>query len=114
MILGNPPICEEKMRNSTSVLSLVLALGIYGAGPIVTKFGPFAATAALAENENSGSDGNDDSGGDGGDGGSDGPVDGDDSADGADDDSSALSGADGDLADDSICTVNCKITIKKN
>ena len=37
------------MRNTTSILSLLLALGIYGAGPVVTKFGPFAATAAHAE-----------------------------------------------------------------
>ena len=37
------------MRNTTSILSLLLALGIYGAGPVVTKFGPFAATAAYAD-----------------------------------------------------------------
>ena len=36
------------MRNSTSILSLLLAVGIYGAGPIVTKFSPFSATAAYA------------------------------------------------------------------
>jgi hypothetical protein len=54
------------MRNSTSILSLILALGIYGAGPIVTKFSPFAATAAHAEE---GGDGG--GGGDGGDGGDD-------------------------------------------
>ena len=54
------------MRNSTSILSLILALGIYGAGPIVTKFGPFAATAAHAESEQ-----RQDSDSDGGDCGSD-------------------------------------------
>ena len=45
------------MRNSTSILSLVLALGIYGAGPMVTKFGPFAATTVYAEEGDEGGEG---------------------------------------------------------
>ena len=45
------------MRNSTSILSLLLAIGIYGAGPIVTKFGPFAAAVAFAEGADTGGDG---------------------------------------------------------
>ena len=75
------------MRNSTSILSLILALGIYGAGPIVTKFGPFAATPAHAEDGSEGGDSGGDSG-DGGDGGD------DDSSDDSSDNSS-------DTADDS-------------
>ena len=73
------------MKNSTSILSLLLALGIYTAGPIITKFGPFAYTAALAE---SGSDdGDSDSSGHGSSGGSDdGPGHDSDDGDGHDDD----------------------------
>jgi hypothetical protein len=135
VILSNPLIYEAKMRNSTSILSLVLALGIYAAGPVITKFGPFAATAALADSDDGGTGGSDDSGGDSdddGDSGSDGSDDGsdgsddgsdgsDDGSDGSDDgddsdddDSSALSEADDDLVDDDDCTINCKVTIKKN
>lgn len=58
------------MRKSTSVLTLLLALGVYSAGPIFTKFGPFAATAAHAESDSdsnvafdSDDDGSDDNGG---------------------------------------------------
>jgi hypothetical protein len=39
------------MLKSTSVLVLLLALGVYSAGPIIAKFGPFAATAAHAESD---------------------------------------------------------------
>ena len=81
------------MRNSTSILSLILALGIYGAGPIVTKFGPFAATPAHAEDGSEGGDSGGDSG-DGGDGGDDNSSDdsSDDSSDTADDSSDDSSG----------------------
>lgn len=93
------------MRNSTSILSLILALGIYGAGPVVTKFGPFAATLAHAE---SGSDG-----GDSGDGGGDDSSDGggDDSSDGSDDDSTDDSADDSsdDLSDDSSIDDLCAV-----
>jgi hypothetical protein len=59
------------MRKSVSILTLVLALGAYTAGPIVTKFGPFAATAAHAESgegsDDHGGSGSDDHGGSGSD-----------------------------------------------
>ncbi len=38
------------MRNSSSILTLILGIGIYGFGPIVMTSGPFAATVALADN----------------------------------------------------------------
>ena len=71
------------MKSSTSILSLLLALGVYAAGPVITKFGPFASTVALAD---SGSDdGDSDNSGHGSSGGNDdGP--GHDSDDGDDDD----------------------------
>lgn len=40
------------MLKSTSVLTLLLALGVFSAGPIATSFGPLAATAAYAESDN--------------------------------------------------------------
>lgn len=36
------------MRNSTFILSLLVAFGIYSSGPIVTNFGSFAAAVAFA------------------------------------------------------------------
>ena len=70
------------MKSSTSILSLLLALGIYTAGPIITKFGPFASTVALASGSD---DGDSDNSGHGSSGGNDdGP--GHDSDDGDDDD----------------------------
>ena len=36
------------MRNSTSILGLLLALVLYSAGPTVTSFGSFAAAVAYA------------------------------------------------------------------
>ena len=53
------------MHYSPSILALVLGLGIYSAGPIITKHGPFAATAAHAEGDSEGGGG--DSSGDGAD-----------------------------------------------
>jgi hypothetical protein len=46
-----PNLKGEEMRKSTSVLTLLLALGVCSAGPVMTKFGPFAATTAFAEND---------------------------------------------------------------
>ena len=40
------------MLKSTSVLTLLLALGVFSAGPIATSFGPLGATAAYAESDN--------------------------------------------------------------
>ena len=95
------------MRNTTSILSLLLALGIYGAGPIVTKSGPFAATAAHADGGDSGDGGGDDSG-DGGD------DSGDDSSDDSDDDSSDDNSTDDSSDDDDndedinvLCVADC-------
>lgn len=39
------------MLKSTSVLTLLLALGVFSAGPIATSFGPLGATAAYAESD---------------------------------------------------------------
>ena len=41
------------MLKSISFLALFLALGLYGARSIATKAGPFAATAAFAEDNDS-------------------------------------------------------------
>ena len=110
------------MRNSTSILSLVLALGIYGAGPIVTKFGPFAATPAHAE-EGGGSEGGSEGGGEGGDGGDGGEGSQGDGGDGGDsgqagdgDNEDSNDGAIGDTDDETVndndevnglCVVDC-------
>ena len=84
------------MRNSTSILSLILALGIYGAGPIVTKSGPFGATVAYAGEGGEGGDGGEgDEGGNGdSDDGDDGDSDVDDNSDDGDD-------------DNALCVVDC-------
>jgi len=39
------------MLKSTSVLALLLTLGVCSAAPVITKLGPFAATAAHAESD---------------------------------------------------------------
>jgi len=39
------------MRKSTSILALLLAVGVYSAAPIIMKFGPLAAAAAHAESD---------------------------------------------------------------
>ena len=39
------------MLKSTSVLTLLLALGVFSAGPILTNFAPLGATAAYAESD---------------------------------------------------------------
>ena len=80
------------MRYRTSLLALMLGLGMYGVGPVITKFTPFGAAPAMAHD--SGSKGGSDHSGPGGgdddnDGGSDhsGPGGGgsDDDNDGSDD-----------------------------
>ncbi len=98
-------------RSSTSVLALILGLGIYGLGPIVTKFELFGSTPAEAKSKhlllltgiesggtddppgddhgNDNDDGNDDNGGDDNDGGG-------DHHDGGDDHGSDDHGNDGD------------------
>jgi P pilus assembly chaperone PapD len=40
------------MLKSTSILTLLLALGVFSAGSILTNFAPLGATVAYAENEN--------------------------------------------------------------
>lgn len=64
------------MRVSNSLMALMLGIGMYFVGPIVTKFEPFTATLAHAGEDGTGggdSDGDGgNSGGDGGDGGNDG------------------------------------------
>jgi hypothetical protein len=40
------------MLKSTSVLTLLLALGVFSAGSIMTNFGPLGAMAASAESDN--------------------------------------------------------------
>jgi hypothetical protein len=40
------------MLKSTSVLTLLLALGVFSAGSILTNFAPLGATAAYAESDN--------------------------------------------------------------
>jgi hypothetical protein len=50
------------MRSSTSILTLLLALGIYSAGSIVTHSGPFAATVAMADEGEGGGGGHGGSG----------------------------------------------------
>ncbi|HEX7109574.1 MAG TPA: hypothetical protein VF224_10085 [Aestuariivirga sp.] len=39
------------MLKSTSILTLLLALGVFSAGPILTNFAPLGATAAYAESD---------------------------------------------------------------
>jgi hypothetical protein len=54
------------MHKPTIFLTLLFALGMYSIAPVISKFGPLAATAAHAENDND-SDGviySDDVGGD--------------------------------------------------
>jgi hypothetical protein len=91
------------MRNSSSILALILGIGIYGLGPIIMTSGPFAATVALADNGSD--DGADhDSGGDHGHGGNSGHSDNSGSGHGGDghdddDDSSSNSGGDDGTAD---------------
>ena len=76
------------MRVSNSLMALMLGIGMYFVGPIVTKFEPFKATVAHAgEDGNSG----DDSDGDGGNSGDDG---GDDDNDDQDDDGSTEANGD--------------------
>src|SRR5207245_7732618 len=75
---------ENQMRYSSSVLALLLGLGIYGVGPIISKFDMLGATPALAKGfgghghghggspaAGSSGDGGDDDQGDDGDGGDD-------------------------------------------
>ncbi len=66
------------MKKSIPLLALILALGIYTAGPIVLKTGPFAAGIAHA-------DGSDSEGGAGSDDSSDGSADSNDNNDSSDD-----------------------------
>ena len=40
------------MLKSTSILTLLLAMGVFSAGPILTNFAPLGATAAYAESDN--------------------------------------------------------------
>ena len=60
----------SKDFNHKKFLAFVLALGIYGAGPIVTKIGPFGA--ALAHADEGGDSGDGSNGGTGGEGHDDG------------------------------------------
>ena len=95
------------MRNSTSILSLLLAVGIYGAGPIVTKFGPFAATVAYAEGSQGG-EGGDGDGGDSGDGDS------DDGGDSDDDDSDNTDSGTDDVTDAVSAKAPCVVDCNEN
>lgn len=83
------------MRYKTSILALLLGLGIYGAGPVVAKYTFLGASPALADSGES--EGGGDSGGDGGNGGggdddNGGLGGGGDSQDGVGDNSADLSG----------------------
>ena len=40
------------MLKSTSLFTLLLALGVFSAGAIATTFGPFSSTAAYVEDDN--------------------------------------------------------------
>jgi hypothetical protein len=55
------------MLKSTSVLTLLLALGVLSAGAVATSFGPFSSAAAYADGDNESHSGiEDDDGFDGG------------------------------------------------
>ncbi len=87
------------MRNSSSILALILGIGIYGLGPVVMTSGPFAATVALADNGSDDGAGHN-SGDDHGHGGNSGSGHGGDGHDDDDnDDSSSNSGDDDGTAD---------------
>jgi hypothetical protein len=84
---------SKNMRNSTSILGLILGLGILAAGPIFTNFDPFGPSQAYAkgsDNSGSGSDsdnsGRSDNSGHGGHGGHDDNHDDDHDDDDHDDD----------------------------
>ncbi len=72
------------MKKSIPLLSLLLALGLFTAGPIVMQHGPLAAGVAHADGTDGGNAGSDD-GSDGGAGSNDGSDDSADSSGGADD-----------------------------
>lgn len=81
------------MRSKTSILALLLGLGMYGLAPVVTSFELFGAAPAHAEDGDG--NGGDDNGGDG-DGGDDNGGDDNGIGDSGDDDSGSLAtGADG-------------------
>ena len=95
------------MRLSSSLMALMLGLGMYFVGPVVTKFEPFKATLAHAEEGgggegggDGGGDGGDSGGGDGGEGGGDGGDGGGDGEGGGDDDHGGDEGGDDGGGDD--------------
>jgi hypothetical protein len=79
------------MRYKTSIMALVLGLGMYGVAPVVTSFDIFGAVPAMAKDHGGGDGGGDHGGndngggndGNGGDGGNDGND--NDGGDGGDD-----------------------------
>jgi hypothetical protein len=53
---------SKNMRNSTSILGLLLGLGILTAGPIFTNFDPFGPSQAYAKGSDNSGSGSDNSG----------------------------------------------------
>ena len=83
------------MKKSIPLFSLLLALGLFTAGPIVMQHGPFAAGIAHADGTDGGSAGSDD--------GSDGSA---DSNDGPDDSADSNGGADDNGNDDDVTGID--------
>ena len=110
------------MRYSTSVMALLLGLGMYGLAPVVTNFELLGATPALADDGGGDHDGGDNDGG-GPDGGDDNNDDGDDNDVDDGDDNDVDEGDDsniddGDVSGDaasasgSCATLSCLFTKK--
>ena len=96
------------MRYTSSILALLLGLGIYGVSPVLAGFGPFAATTAHADNGhggNSGSGGSDDNNNSSDDDGT------PDQGGGNDDDQPSAGNDDGTpdqgSGDNGLCVANC-------